>query len=573
MKNKEVVELLEEIADLLALHGETVFRVRAYQRVAQQIDGLTRSIEEIVAEGKLREIPGIGEGIAEKITEFINTGSLKYLEDLKKKTPVGLLEIMKVPGLGPKTTKLLYDTLKIKNLDDLERAAKEGKLHNLPHLGVKSEENIIHGISFLKQEGRERILLSEAHLVAEAILNELKKVSGVEQISVAGSLRRQKETVRDIDILCTAKQSESVMSAFVKLPQVKEVLAQGVTKSSVRLENGIQCDLRVVEPEQFGSALQYFTGSKEHNVALRILANKNGYTISEYGLFKIGDEKRPLAGATEESIYKKLGLSYIPPELRENRGEIEAAAKGKLPSLIELKDIKGDFHVHSHYSDGAASIETIGEVAMRFGLEWIVLADHSQSLKVAHGVGIKDLSRRRAEIEKWNSKNKSLHIFCGTELDILSDGSLDYTDNVLADFDFVIAAIHIGFKQSEEQITQRVIAAMENPYVRVIVHPTGRLINKREAYKINIEKILLAAARTRTAIEINAFPERLDLTDVNCIRAKQLGVKLAIGTDAHAPEQLAFMPYGVSVARRGWLEKKDVLNTFSTKEMLKYAKK
>jgi len=581
MKNKEVAQLLYEIAELLSLSEENPFRIRAYERAAQVIEALPQPIEEISKKNELCKIPGIGEGIAEKIKEYLTTGRLKYAEDLKKKIPAGLLEIMSISGMGPKKAKIVYEKLRITSIQKLEKAAKEHQLAELPGFGGKTEENILKGIE-LQQQSSGRVLLFPALITAKTIIESLAKLPQVKQIAYAGSLRRGKETIRDIDILCTATKSKPVMDAFVHLPLVKEKLAQGETKSTVILEGGIQCDLRVVEPQCFGAALLYFTGSKEHNIALRTLANKKGYTINEYGLFKLKhgmnrngsyQEDKPLAGLTENEVYEKLGLQFIPPELRENRGEIEIALKGKIPSLVEEKDIRGDLHVHSKYSDGNATIEQIAEEAKRKDWGWVTISDHSQSLKIAGGTPVKEVYKKIEEIRKYNAKNKNFRILASMEVDIRDDGSLDYADELLKELDFVIAAIHTGFKQSEEKITERILTAMKNKYVHMLAHPTGRLLGKREPYAVNMGKVLEGAKKTHTAIEINAFPERLDLYDIYCKKAKEMGIMLGIGTDAHTLEQLDYLNLGVTVARRGWLEKKDLLNTLDADELLEKAKK
>ncbi|HCJ65883.1 MAG TPA: DNA polymerase/3'-5' exonuclease PolX [Elusimicrobia bacterium] len=572
MKNKEVAQLLYEIAELLSLSEENPFRIRAYERAAQVIEALPQLIEEITKKDELRKIPGIGEGIAEKIKEYLSTGRLKYIEDLKKKIPESVLEIMSISGMGPKKAKIVYDKLQITSIPELEKAVKEHQLASLPGFGEKTEENILKGIE-LKRQSSGRVLLFTALITAKTVVESLSKLPQVKQVAYAGSLRRGKETIRDIDILCTATKSKPVMDTFINLPWVREKLAQGETKSSVILEGGTQCDLRVVEPQCFGAALLYFTGSKEHNIALRTLANKKGYTINEYGLFKLKEEDKPLAGLTENDVYEKLGLQFIPPELRENRGEIEIAAKGKIPLLVEEKDIRGDLHVHSKYSDGNATIEQIAEQAKRKGWEWITICDHSQSLKVAGGVPVKEVYRKVEEIKRHNTKNKNFRILASMEVDIHNDGSLDYEDELLKELDFVIAAIHTGFKQSEEKITERISLAMENKYVNMIAHPTGRLLGKREPYAVNMEKILEKAKKTHTAIEINAFPERLDLYDIYCKQAKEMGIMLGIGTDAHTLEQFDYLGLGVTVARRGWLEKKNLLNTLKVDELLELIRK
>jgi DNA polymerase (family X) len=569
LKNKELSGLFTEIAELLELDNENIFKIRAYLRASQIIASLPDPVEELAAKGKLEEIPGIGKGIAEKINEFLADGKIIYLEELKKKFPQGLLDIMSVPGMGPKKARALFDKLKINGLGALEKAAGAGKIRALPGFGAKTEENILKGITQKKQYGG-RILLNEALGISRELTAELKKNKDVIQASHAGSLRRYKETIGDIDLLCSVKPGaeETVIEYFTKLPAVTRVLAKGGTKASVVNDSGIQVDLRVVENESFGAALQYFTGSKEHNVALRGFARDKGLTINEYGVYKLSNKKKALAGKTEEDVYASLGLPYIEPTLREDRGEIDAALKGKLPKVVRLKDIKGDTHVHSKYSDGSDTIAELADRARAAGLEWIVVTDHSQSLKIARGLDLRTLRKKIGEIKKLNSKLSGFRIFCGTEADILGDGSIDYPDDVLEELDFVIASIHSGFKQSEEQITSRILSALENKHVDCIGHLTGRLLNEREPYAVNIEKVLEAARKHGKLLEINANPERLDLYDIYCRKAKEMGIKLVIGTDSHSAAQFAHMELGVAVAQRGWLEKQDVANTLAADEFL-----
>ncbi|MDI6641498.1 MAG: DNA polymerase/3'-5' exonuclease PolX [Elusimicrobiota bacterium] len=535
MKNKEVASMLYEIAELLSLTEENPFRIRAYEKAAQTVESLPKAIEDIAKEDKLQDIPGIGESVAEKIQEYLQTGSLKYLDELKKSFPEGLIEIMSIPGMGPKKAKVIYDKLKISSVEELRKSAKEGKLRNLPGFGAKTEENILKGIE-LKEKSKGRMLLFDALSVVRNIVNQLKKYKEVKQISPAGSLRRKKETIGDIDILCTVEKNKEkfVIDKFTRLPEVQRVLASGDTKASVITTENLQVDIRVVDSSCYGSALMYFTGSKEHNIALRELANKKGLTISEYGVFKIGDKTKALAGRTEEEIYKLLGIEFIPPELRENRGEIEPAKTNSLPQLIQEKDIKGDIHVHSKYSDGADNIKQIADACAKMNYEWVIIADHSQSLKVAKGVSIRDLRKKIDEIKEFNSRQNRVKLLCGQEVDILPDGKLDYPDEILRELDFVIAAIHTGFKQSEEQMTNRIIKSFQNKYVHAFAHPTGRLIGEREGYAVNLDKVLEEAKKCNIIIEINAFPQRLDLQDIYCKKAKELGIKLAIGTDAHS---------------------------------------
>lgn len=567
MLNKAFAEILSETAVLLELAQDNVFRIRAYQKAAQIIEGLPKDIGQTSRE-ELLAMAGIGKGIADKVEEFVKTGKVKEHRELRKKFPEGLLNLLRVPGLGPKRARLLYETLKIDSAEKLKKAAQEGKLRGLPGLGEKTEANILQGIGFA-QESAKRILLWEARLLMKDILAELKEAPGILALEPAGSLRRGKETVGDLDVLCASRKPEAVIARFTKLPGVQRVLGAGGTKSSVLLKNGVQCDLRVVEPDCFGAALQYFTGSKEHNVKLRERAQRLGYTVNEYGLFRVSDknQSRPLAGKTEEEIYKKLGLAYIPPELREDRGEIEAAEKNRLPRLVEEKDIKGCFHNHTTESDGAHDLEDMVKAARAKGWEWYAVADHSQSLKVAKGLEPARLQKKMDRISALNRKQKDIRVLCSSEVDILSDGRMDYPDEILKKLDVVVGSVHTGFRQSEEQITDRVLKAMENPHVDCIGHLTGRLLGRREAYAVDIARVIEGAARTGTALEINGQPDRQDLYDVHAMTAKQRGAPLAANTDAHATEQLDYMSLAVNVARRAWLEKKDLLNTKTWEEL------
>jgi len=573
MKNLEIAEIFKGIAQILEIKGDNPFRIRAYEKAAQNIEGLTEDVESLVREGKLEIIPGIGKDLAEKIKEITKTGKLKQYEDLKRSIPSGFVDLLNIPGVGPKTAKLLYEELGIKNILDLEKKAKEGKLLELFGVKEKTVENILKGIELLKK-GRERMSLAQAIATADIFLNALKDLKEVELISVAGSLRRRKETIRDIDILVTSKRPNRVMDTFVQAPIVKEVLAKGLTKSSILTKDDIQVDVRVVEPKSFGAALLYFTGSKSFNIKLRQLALKRNLKINEYGLFSVkGKKEEWLTGKTEEEIFKFLKMAFIVPELREDFGEIEAALENKLPHLIKISDIKGDIHMHSKWSDGGNTIEELVETAKEKGYSYIAITDHSQSLKVAGGVSVKDMYRKKDEIEKLNKRLKDFRVFFGTEVDIDSEGNLDYRDGLLKECEIVIAAIHTGFKQSKEQLTKRIIKACQNRYVHIIAHPTGRLWGVRDAYEIDLDSILKVARDNGKILEINAFSQRLDLNDMNCRRAKQEGVLLAIDTDAHTTSQLDTMDLGVSVARRGWLEKKDVINTLTTDELLKVLKR
>ncbi|MGB4521086.1 MAG: DNA polymerase/3'-5' exonuclease PolX, partial [Candidatus Omnitrophota bacterium] len=515
---------------------------------AQNIEGIP-NLEDIVNEEKLTQIPGIGHDLSEKIKEFVIKGKIQAYEELKKSIPDGLLSLLDIPSVGPKTAKLLFVQLNIKSIPDLEEAIQKGKLKGIFGIKEKTISNILKGIEVVKR-GRERLTLSQAAFVADEFISRLKKLPEVKKIASAGSLRRQKETVRDIDILITSKTPKKIMDTFVKLPSVREVLAAGETKASIRTKSDVQVDCRVVEEKSFGAALLYFTGSKDFNIKLRQIAIKKGMKLNEYGLFSAeGGPAR--GGKNEEEIFKKLGLSYIEPELREDTGEIELALESKLPHLIQLKDILGDLHLHSTWSDGYNSIRELANTAKNLGYSYIGATDHSQSLKVARGLSIADLKKKKKEIEKINNTLKGIRVLFGTEVDIDSNGNIDYPNSALKEFEIVIAAIHSGFKQPKEQLTKRIVKACLNKYVQIIAHPTGKLWGTREAYDIDFEQILKVAAKTNTHLEINSFPQRLDLNSQNCRLAKEMGIKLAINTDSHTIEQLSAMKFGVAVARRG----------------------
>lgn len=564
MRNLELAALFYKIADLLEMQG-VKWKPNAYRRAAKSLEALERDVAELWKEGKLKEIPGVGEGIARHIDEYLRRGRVKPFEAIMRKIPKGLDELMEIEGIGPKKAFFLYRKLKIKNLGDLEAAVRKHKLENLPGFGEKSEQNILKGIGMYRS-GHERMLLGNALSIAEGIVAELKKTKGIERIAIAGSLRRMKETIGDIDILVTSKNADAVMDAFASLPDVKDVLAKGRTKTTVVLNSGTQADVRVLKNDEFGSALQYFTGNKEHNIKLREIAIKRGLKLSEYGLFEKKTGKR-IAGKTEEEIYAKFGMKYIEPELREDKGELQAAVQGKLPKIIEYSSARGDFHVHSEWSDGSDSIEEIANAAKNRGYEWICLTDHSKSERIAHGMDEERLLKQIAEIRKINRRIKDFRILAGSEVSIKANGELDFSDDVLKKLDVVVAAVHSGFKSTKEQITGRMLHAISNRHVKIIAHPTGRLIGKRGAYEIDLERIFDACAKRRVMPEINAYPERTDLNDANARRALELGCKLAIGTDAHSIGQLHHMRLGIAMARRAWAERKDIANTLSLKEM------
>jgi len=564
MENRAIAEMFDRIADVLEFKGELAFRVLAYRKASRVIQDLRDDIEAIWKEGKLEGIPGIGEGMARKIDEYLSTGKMAKYEEVTKGVPSGLIELLNIQGLGPKTLSLAYENLKVKCLEDLKRVIADGSLAKLPRMGEKKVENINKGIR-LFVASHERMSLGVALPVAERVIEELKRAVNVRKISAAGSLRRLKETIGDIDLLCEGTDGEEIIREFTSLPSAERVLAAGETKGSIIVEGGIQVDLRVVEPDSYGSALQYFTGSKDHNVKLREIAKKQGLKINEYGVFK-GEKK--IAGRNEEDIYKAVGLPMMAPELREDRGEIEAAVGGTLPDLVTGSDIRGDFHVHSVYSDGSDSVSTIAEKGISMGYSFVAVCDHSKSASYAGGMNEAALLKQIAEIRKMNSRlrGKRFQLLAGVEVDIKSDGSLDFPDEILKKLDVVVASVHSGFKQ---RVTERMASAMKNPYVHIVGHPTGRLISRREGYEVDLGRVMEVARDTGTALEINAFYDRLDLSDIACRKAKDLGITLAIGTDSHSVAQLEFMKFGLAVARRGWLEKGDLLNTLRPQVLLR----
>ncbi len=567
MKNQFVAETLYMVADLLDLKGDLFFKTRAYRMAAQTIEALDDDIEKIVRQGTLESISGIGEALAKKITELVQTGKLEYLERLKKEVPPGLIDLLSIPGLGPKKVAALYKNLGISTIQALRDAAGNGKLRSLEGFGEITERNILRGIQLLEKTSG-RVLLNVAYEDGNRYLTYLKKNKKIKKIDIAGSLRRMKETIGDIDILALSNDPETVMDHFVQYPEVAEILAKGITKSSVILNDHLQVDLRVVDEKSYGAALQYFTGSKDHNVTLRGFAIKKGFKLNEYGLFEKESEKY-IAGKTEEDIYKRIGMAYIEPELRENRGEFDAAKNHTLPTLVTPDAIKGDFHVHSLWSDGSDSIETIATVAEKRRYDFIGITDHSQSLKIANGLSEERIQKKILEIQKIRKKHPELRIFCGTECDIKTDGTLDYSNKILEHFDFVYIAIHTAFKMDKETMTRRIIKGMDNEQVNFLAHPTGRLIGKRDPYEVDIEQIIDAAKQTDTRLEINSFPDRLDLDDVHIKQAKDHNIGFVLGTDSHSINHLDFIRFGIATARRGWLEQKDILNTYSVEDIEK----
>jgi DNA polymerase (family 10) len=572
MKNSDIATVFENIADLLDLKGDNKFKIRAYARAAQVIHHLPEQMELMHEEGKdLQDIAGIGDAIAKKSVELITTGKLKFYEDLKAEFPQGIINLLDIPGIGPKTAYRLATELNVGSVDQLEQAIKDGRVASLERMGEKTAANILHSIEVFRRKDR-RIPLGEALPVVEEILDSLRHIAGVKNLMPAGSLRRFKETVGDIDMMGTADDTESVIQAFVKLPQVREVLSQGPTKASVILPKGLQADLRMVEHEDFGSLLQHFTGSKEHNVALRTRSQKQGLSLSEYGITDVKTGKVEKF-ADEESFYNFLGLQYIPPEIREDMGEIALAEKNAIPRLIEVGDIKGDLHVHTVSSDGNDTLEDMVGAAKALGYEYLAITDHSSGRNITSDKKIERLAGQIAEIKRLNKTNMGIYLLTGVEVDIRADGSLDLPDEVLAELDIVVASVHSSFLQDRATMTERIIGAIRNPHVDIIAHPTTRKIGEREPVDVDLEAVFLAAAANGKALEINAMPDRLDLKDLHAYRARELGVMLAICTDSHAAWHLNMMRFGVGVARRAWCQSKDILNTMPLNDLLKFLKR
>jgi len=581
MKNQQVAAIFAAMADILAIQGENYHRIMAYRRAAENVAALGRPLEEVWRAGELETIPGIGETLATKIDELMRTGRLGAYEKLQAQVPAGVVAMLQVPDVGPKRAASFWKELGITSVEALEQAAREGCLRNLPGMGVKSEEKVLAGIEALKRR-TDRTLLGVAWPLALAMLDGLREVPGVVRATAAGSLRRMRETVGDMDLLVATEEPEPVMTRFRELPQVAEVLLSGPTKTSIRTDEGLQVDLRVLEPARWGTALQYFTGSQAHNIRLRGLALERGLSLSEYALKRedSADEsdvpiryiRSEILCATEEEVYAAVGLPLIPPELREDRGEIEAALAGRLPDLVELEDLKGDLQFHTTWSDGRQGLLEMAQAARARGLEYALVTDHSLSLGIARGLSAEDLRRQRAEVEEINRKmGGTFRLLAGVEVEVRADGTLDLPDEVLDGLDLVVAAVHSGLRQGREQFTARMLAAIRNPHVDVIAHPTGRLIGEREGADLDMEPILRAAAETGTALEVNAYPRRLDLDGVHVRRAVELGVKLAINSDAHDVNSFALLPLGVATARRGWAQPADVINTWSVNRLVDWA--
>ncbi|PJC53257.1 MAG: DNA polymerase III [Candidatus Magasanikbacteria bacterium CG_4_9_14_0_2_um_filter_41_10] len=584
MKNQELAKIFYELADYLEMEGVS-FKPYAYEKAAIILETLEEDVEEIYKRGgldALKEIPGVGESIALKIEEYLKTGKIKYYEEFKKKIPINLEEIIAVEGMGPKKAKVLYEKLGIKNLKDLERAAKAHKIAPLFGFGEKTEKNILEGIEFLKRS-KGRFLLGEILPTVKEVYEKLKSLREVEKIDVAGSVRRRKETIGDVDFLVISRPSgrgspdkaaKKIMDFFTSLPEIVKIWGKGTTKASVRMKEGFDMDIRVLPKRSYGAALQYFTGSKEHNIALRKIAIDKGLKLSEYGLFR---GSKMIAGKTEEEIYRKLGMDWMAPEMRENQGEIEMALKHNLPKIIGYKDIKGDLHCHSNWNLRTyPTIEEIVGTAEKMGYEYVGISDHTKFLRIEHGVNERELELRNREIDrinlKFKAKKSKFRVLKGCEANIMPDGSIDIKDEALKKLDFVIAGIHSNFKMPKEKMTERIIRAMKNPNVDIISHPTGRIIKRRDEYQIDFDKILRVAKETGTILEINSYPERLDLNAENIRRAKEVGVKMAINTDSHHRDQMRFIEYGIAQARRGWAEKEDIINCWPLEKLLKFFK-
>ncbi|HSB41507.1 MAG TPA: DNA polymerase/3'-5' exonuclease PolX [Methylomirabilota bacterium] len=566
MRNYEVARQFELMADVLELKGENPFRIRAYRRAAQSLESLSEDIETVAREERLEDIPGIGADLAGKVQEYLRSGKIKEIAAASKGIPRGVVELMNIPGIGPRTARLLHEREHITGIDQLEKRARKGGLRGLPGIQAKTEQNILRGIQLVRG-GQERMPLGHALRLGRELVRGLERQAAVEQVGLAGSIRRMKETVGDIDILVTSARPAAVMQAFVHLPQVGEVLERGSTKASIRHREGIQVDLRVVDPACFGAALVYFTGSKQHNIHVRDIGVKKGLKISEYGVFRVSTGRR-LASATEADVYAAVGLPWIPPELREDAGEVEAAIGRKLPDLVELAGIRGDLHCHTDATDGHHSIEALVTAAERRGYTYVAITDHSVSTRVTGGLTVEELAAHVKRIRAVQARHPRITVLAGSECDILPDGTLDYPDRVLAELDVVVGSVHTAFKQSRAEMTRRICRALAHPHMHVLGHPTGRLIGEREPFAVDIDEVLRTARRHDKAVEINCQADRLDLNDIHARRAHALEVRVAISTDTHLLDQLDWMELGVATARRGWTETRQVVNTWPPQKLL-----
>ncbi|HBB36961.1 MAG: PHP domain protein [Candidatus Moranbacteria bacterium GW2011_GWC1_45_18] len=569
MLNLKIAKVFSQMAELYTMKDDR-FRPRAYEKAARLIESMEDDLEDIYKKSGVKglmEIEGIGKGMAEHIEEYVKTGKIKNFEKLKKDAPIDLDSFSSVGGVGPKMLLALYKNLGVKNISDLEKAARAGKVRRLPRFGQKTEKNILRSIA-LSREHRGRFLLGFVSPIVSKMEKDLASAPGVQKILACGSFRRRRETIGDIDILASARDSRAIMEYFVSLPNVEKIIARGETKSMVRLDIGIDADLRVVPEKSFGAALQYFTGSKDHNIELRKIAIKKGWKLNEYGLFD--KNNRQIAGRTEEEIYKKMGLDWMSPEMRENRGEIELALAHKLPKIVEYEDVICDLQMHTTYSDGAQGVEEMAEAAKKLGRKYIAITDHVGHLKIAGAMDVKTIERQWREIDGLNRKIRNFRILKGCEADINPDGTIALEDKYLLKFDIVLGSIHSNFKMSRSEMTKRLIRAMENPRVDIISHPTGRVIHKRSGYELDMEEIFRAAARTKTILEINSYPDRLDLNDLNIRRAIEHGVKLSLGTDSHSKNQLHNLDLGIAQARRGWAKKGDIVNCLTADQIVAF---
>ena len=567
--NSDVADLFNEIADLLEIKGSNQFRVRAYRNAARTVGALSQSVEDLLARNEdLTRLPGIGKDLSGKIGEIVKTGKLRLLEELKAELPPGLSDLMKIGGLGPKRILILHQKLGISDVNELRKAVSEKKIRELRGFGEKTEQAIMEEIERMKgTEKRIKIVVAEE--IANSLLNYLKKSKGAKELTVAGSYRRRKETVGDLDILATAEKDSDIMDRFVGYEDTEKVVSKGTTRSTILLRTGVHVDLRVVPEASYGAALHYFTGSKAHNIAVRTLGVKKNLKINEYGVYK-GD--RRIAGRTEEEVFSHVGLSFIDPELREDMGEIEAAMSGQLPKLVTLNDIRGDLHVHTKLTDGRNTLEEMADAAKKKGYHYLAVTEHSKHVTVARGLKAEQLAKRIKEID-WFNKKSGILILKSIELDILEDGSLDLPDDILKELDLTVCSVHYKFNLPREKQTERIIRAMDNPYFTILAHPTGRLINERKPYEVDMERVMKAAKERGCFMELNAHPDRLDLLDTDCKMAKDMGVKVALSTDAHSTGDLDYMRFGIGQARRGWLEADDVLNTQSWGKIKKLLKK
>jgi len=563
MQNHEIASIFDEVADMIEVSEDNFFRVRAYRNAARTIRDCSTQIADMSPEA-IHKLPGIGADLASKIATILATGELPLHRELRQKVTPGIVALLRVPGLGPKRARALAEQLKVRDLGDLKKAAQSGAIATLRGFGPKMQHQILQHLTELEQHPAVRTLYSDAALVVEQLLAHMRKSRAVERLEPAGSFRRRKETVGDLDLLAVSSKPATVMEQLVSFPGVAEVVAKGETKTSVALNSGLHVDLRVVARQSYGAAMVYFTGSQAHGVHLRRIAIKHGLLLNEYGLYRDGGA---IAGAKEEEVYAALGLQWIPPELREDRGEVEAAEAGKLPALIERGDLRGDLHTHTTYTDGRASVEQMAKAARERGLDYIAITDHSRRLAMAHGLDPKRLAEQWREIERVEKALGSIRLLRGIEVDILDDGSLDLPDKVLAQLDWVVASVHYKLEQSPAEMTRRMLKAIRNPHVDVIGHPSGRLLNRRASSEFDLAEVLRVAREEGCAMEVNSQPERLDLTDGACLSAKHAGVKLVISTDSHHPHDFALIEYGLNQARRGWIEPADVLNTRPLKQL------